>query len=413
MPHLRGGARAQDRQEPDPLGRPDRRRPAARRRRRDDPRRAAALDRDGRPRGQRVLRFRARTDGDRAARAAGRRPCRAAGLAQGQPRDLRRRATGARQEGRLRHHDDVGDRGRGAPLLRLDRRAGRQARRRVLHRPDHAAPPAEHVVPAQRRSRGAAGAAAPDARTGSGCRRGGQGGRALGGGVRRFLGRRGARRPARRGRGRARGAANVRRADEDQPVRPLPPPQRGEESSCCARRCSASAAAAATQTDMSPAVRAAGSDLRHRRRRRRREHGRGGRPGHRHRGQPADALHHVCAHRARAVARCDARPQAHRALFGRLYPQPGDPGDRHGHRRRVRLQRSGRPPGPPVAWPAVGDADAPRRHGQHAGDRRSRDLLAGVVLQRRSRRRHDHARCCRSRREAAGAAACRSRGSRR
>ena len=53
-----------------------------------------------------------------------------------------------------------------------------------LHRPDHAAPASQHVVAAQRRPRRAAGAAAPDARGRPSGRRGGEGRRPLGGGVR-------------------------------------------------------------------------------------------------------------------------------------------------------------------------------------------------------------------------------------
>ena len=75
------------------------------------------------------------------------------------PRDLAGRLARGRQEGRRRHRPDPGPRARRGALLRLDRRAGAQPRRRQLLAADDPARPAQHVVGDQRRARRAARAA--------------------------------------------------------------------------------------------------------------------------------------------------------------------------------------------------------------------------------------------------------------
>ncbi|CAA9371260.1 MAG: FIG00815799: hypothetical protein, partial [uncultured Nocardioides sp.] len=166
--------------------------------------------------------------GRRPGGAARSRPGRVARLAGGAPRHLARRVAGADQEGRHAHHDDLGDRGRRGAVLRLDRRAGPAPRRRDVPPADDTPPAAQHVVGAQCGPHRPAGARGSDDACRPGGRRGRQGGRAVGRGVRPALGGRRARRPARGDRGRPCGAGDVRGADQDQPLRAHPPARAGE-----------------------------------------------------------------------------------------------------------------------------------------------------------------------------------------
>ena len=87
----------------------------------------------------------------------------AARVVVGQPRRVARRLAGPDQEGRHGHHADLAAGGRRGPVLRLDRRAGPQARSGDLLDPVHPSSTAQRLVTTQRRPRGPAGSTGANA----------------------------------------------------------------------------------------------------------------------------------------------------------------------------------------------------------------------------------------------------------